>query len=618
MVGVLVEELLVLVGIAAVVLGLVVQGLVTLEADGSEVLLHHEEVLGHVVVHGLNHVLLGGFTLDGVHLGTGFHVIDDGVGVQTAGHVHIAGHGVVEGVLLHAGQGFGLLHVLEFIPVLFLVRATPGGIHLEGGVHHVFFHQTVFTLVDVHVLAGAGVPFGTVEATLQLSDLHGRTVGVTGKLGAGNGVVVDGVLLESLGPGIGGKLSVLVLPAVQGLVLAHRLHIVCVEVVQGHAHAVDALAAQGAHVKDYLHLFAPAFAGQAGVTHGNGFDVVVHHHVVVVQDGLAVYTHLRESRPAVVKHHHAAGVIHGIVTVGGHIGLGLRKDTVVQVYHLYVFGNLGSLFGSLGAVGQGLLQLIAVGNEVGIGIYHRVSVVIPAAAAARAAPRHAVRAAVSAAGAVFVLDALDHVILNFIGIVQHITFTHYSGIGELIAERMVVLGIVDHHIGRIGRNLCGVPLIDRFILPGIFPCDLNITGLTKLTGGNLVQRKIINQDDLIIVRSLGGGVLQLVINVHRGGILALEEQRYHAKRLGVLTVGRGLDLGGHGLFHGGLLAVGIPVLNVHGVGSGGNRQVDGSVIAGRDGFGKHIRIIRLGLFLGAGNRIQHAGHGHHGHGPCEK
>ena len=612
-VQVLVQARLVLLGVGVVVLGLVVQGLVTLQADGRVVVLHREEVLGHVVDHGLNHILLGGGTLCGTHLGAVLHVIDDGVGIQAAGHVHITGNGVVEGEALHAGQRLGFLHIGQGGQILVFDGGGPAGPHLQGGVHHVFGLVTA-VLVDVHVLTGGAVPLGTVEG-LQLANFNGRAVGLAHIFRTGDGIVVDGVLLEvdALGPGRQG--TVFILPAVQGHVLAHRLHIIRVEVVQGHTHAPHALAADSADVQHHLHLLAPAFGGQAVVGDGNSLNVIVYHKVVVVLDSFAVHTHVGQLGPVVVEHHNTAGVIVGVVTVGGHIGSGLRESVAVQVHDNHFLRNLGNLGAS--TAGHIFLYLVAIGLEVRVGFQDRLAIVVPAAAAAGAAPRHAELAAVSAAGAVLVLHTGDQVILNFISLVQHIAFGLYAAVVHVhVTERMVVFLVVHHNVGGIRTHVLVVVQAYFLVFPAITPLHVHVAGLAEFTAGNLIQGKVVHDGLLHFVRGcLGVGLLGLVVNAHLAGVLALEQDAHHAEGLGLFAVRGGDHLGIHLLGDYILLAVGAAVLDVNGLRTQRNGYVSYCIVTGGDSFGEHVGSFN-NLHI-CRNGVQHAGHGHKGQCRCQ-
>ena len=355
-------------------------------------------------------------------------------------------------------------------------------------------------------------------------------------------------------------------------------------------------------MKDHFHLFTPAFGGQAVVAHGDGLDVIVHHHVVVVHDGCTVNTHLRESRPAVVEHHGAAGVIHGVVTVSSHIGSGLGIGALTKGFLNHVLGNVGSL--GLGTFGNSLFQLVAVGLESGIDM----------TAAAGTAPGHAVRASrTAAAGTVVVFHAGSHAVLDGIGIVQHITFSHGAGIGIFVAKGVVMLGVIDHHIGRIGMLVGPGTMLIGTIEPGIIPHHLHITGFAELAKMDSVNHKVIQNGDFIFSGSFCGGIVSHVIHTHLGGRLALKEQGHYAERLGVLAVGGSLNLGRHGLRHGDGFAAGILVLDVHGAGTGGNRNLGGGEVPVGNGLGKNVQSILLGVVLG--NGIQNAGHCHQGQCP---
>ena len=578
---VLVQARLVFLGVGVVVLGLVIQGLVTLEADGSIVVLHREEVLGHVVHHGLNHILLGGGTLCGSHFGTGLHVVDDSVGIQAAGHVHITGNGVIEGEALHAGKRLRLRNIGQGGQILVCVGGRPAGPHFQTGVHHVLF-LVAAVLVDVYILTGSGIPLGAVEG-LQLADFDGRTVGLAHIFRTGDGIVVDGVLLEADIGGPGRQGTVFVLPAVQRHVLANRLHIVGVEVVQGHTHAPHALAADGTDMKHHLHLLAPAFGGQAVVGDGNSFDVVVYHQVVVVLDGNAVHTHVGQGRPVVVEHHNTAGVIVGEVTVGGHIGSGFRESVAVQVHGNHFLGNLGNLGGS--TAGYVFLYLVAIGLEVRVGVQDGLAIVVPAAAAAGAAPRHA-ELAVTATGAVVVLHIGDQVILNFISLVQHIAFGLYAAVVHVhVTERMVVFLVVHHNVGGIRTHVLVVVQAYFLVFPAITPLHIHVAGLAKLTAGNLIQGKVVHDGLLHFVRGcLGVGLLGLVVNAHLAGVLALEQDAHHAEGLGLFAVRGGDHLGIHLLGDYILLAVGAAVLDVNGLSTQRNGYVSYCIVTGGNSF----------------------------------
>ena len=316
------DLLVVLVRVVVVILGLVIQRGIPLQADGRPVLLNDEEVLGGGVHHGVNHVGQALLAFLGRHLGTGFHVIDDSVGVQAAGLVHKARNGVVESQVLDlgkAGIGNGGHHVI----ILLFLRGFPRVPEFQAGIHHMHrAERTVDIGIFILACAVASIRLFPIEG-LQLAYFNGRARGTAGEGAAGNGVIVDAVLLEGDRLGPCGKIAMAVLPAVQGLVVFDGFYIVRVEVLQGHAHTPGVLATQGAEVQDHLHLFPPALIGQTGIVHSHGFNIVVHHHVVeieVIVAGAAQGS--GQVGPAVVEHHHTAGVIHGIILVGGHIRSG--------------------------------------------------------------------------------------------------------------------------------------------------------------------------------------------------------------------------------------------------------------------------------------------------------
>ena len=201
---------------------------------------------------------------------------------------------------------------------------------------------------------------------------------------------------------------------------------------------------------------------------------------------------------------------------------------------------------------------------------------------------------------------------NLIGIREHITFRSQptaATIGEGVAEGVVVLGVIKHHVLWISTGI--LVACSGTVLPGKVPLDLDIAGFSKLAGINLVHGEIRERIHAFFLIGLGG-LVQVVVNTHPGGFFGLKEEFYRTERLDVLSSLRLGHFGSDGLGDGLGATILVSVLDVHGFRPCRNRNLGIAEVSGRNGALKHVfnglRAILMSAFLFAGDRKSGSSH----------